>query len=213
MNNLEQTFEKSRSNSLLDVVYEFYNKMKAREITLIYEGEITHQITKAFGSLAESNMTKDEEVGSVQRKVYHVLIECLQNISKHADDIKDNDSALSGRGILLVSKADSEYTITTGNAVENNKIDALSLMIDHVNSLNKEELNELYMKQITEGHLSDKGGAGLGFIDIVRKTGRQLDYHFLKINENISFFVLTSFVWGLLAFPPEALIRVNSTLF
>jgi hypothetical protein len=194
MSNLEQTFEKSRSNSFLDVVYEFYNKMKAREITLIYEGEITHQITKAFGSLAESSMSKEEEAGSVQRKVYHVLIECLQNISKHADDIKSNESSLSGRGILLVSKADSEYSITTGNAVENSKLESLGLMIDHVNSLNKDELNDLYVKQITEGQLSEKGGAGLGFIDIVRKTGRKLEYHFLKINENISFFVLTSFV-------------------
>jgi hypothetical protein len=194
MSNLDKILEKSNSNSFLDVAYEFYKKMKAREITLIYEGEITHQITKAFASLAESSMTKEEEAGSVQRKVYHVLIECLQNISKHADSIKNDDSFLSGRGILLVSKAESEYSITTGNAVENNKLETLRVMIDHVNSLSKEELNELYAKQITEGHLSEKGGAGLGFIDIVRKTGRKLDYHFLEINENFSFFILTSFV-------------------
>ena len=30
----------------------------------------------------------------------------------------------------------------------------------------------LYKKQIKEGRLSDKGGAGLGFIDIKRKTGK-----------------------------------------
>jgi hypothetical protein len=168
--------------------------MKTREITLVYEGEITHQITKAFSSLAESSMVKEEETGSVQRKVYHVMIECLQNISKHADSIKSNDLFFSGRGIFMVSKADSEYSITTGNAIDNSKLESLRLMIDHINSLNKEELNELYMKQISEGQLSEKGGAGLGFIDIVRKTGRKLEYHFLEINENISFFILTSFV-------------------
>ena len=35
----------------LEFVYEFYQSMKAHEITLVYEGEITHQITKAFTSL------------------------------------------------------------------------------------------------------------------------------------------------------------------
>ena len=43
-----------------------------------------------------------------------------------------------------------------------------------------------------EGRLSDRGGAGLGFIDIAKKTGEKLIYSFLKINEKRSFFVLTS---------------------
>jgi len=70
----------------LEFVYEFYKTMKAHEITLVYEGEITHQITKAFTSLTESDMAKDDEAGSVQRKVFHVMVECLQNISKHAEN-------------------------------------------------------------------------------------------------------------------------------
>ena len=43
-----------------------------------------------------------------------------------------------------------------------------------------------------EGRLSEKGGAGLGFIDIARKTGNQLEFHFLPIDEGSSFFLLTS---------------------
>jgi hypothetical protein len=64
--------------------------------------------------------------------------------------------------------------------------------LENINSLGKEELNDLYKKQIKEGRLSDKGGAGLGFIDIVRKTGKKLEYHFLPIDPNTSFFLLTS---------------------
>jgi hypothetical protein len=194
MNNLEQISARLGSGNLLELVYDFYNKMKTREITLAYEGEINQQITKAFSSLAESSMVKDEESGSVQRKVYHVMIECLQNISKHAENKNSNDLHFSGRGIFMISKADSEYSIITGNAIDNNKLESVRLLIDHVNSLTKEELNELYMKQISEGELSEKGGAGLGFIDIVKRTGRKLDYHFLKIDDNFSFFILTSHV-------------------
>jgi hypothetical protein len=194
MNNLEQISARLGSGNLLELVYDFYKKMKTREITLAYEGEINQQITKAFSSLAESSMVKDEEKGAVQRKVYHVMIECLQNISKHAESKNSTDLNFSGRGIFMISKADSEYSIITGNAIDNNKLESLRLLIDHVNSLTKEELNELYMKQISEGELSEKGGAGLGFIDIVKRTGRKLDYHFLKIDENFSFFILTSYV-------------------
>ncbi|MFN8208872.1 MAG: DUF6272 family protein [Bacteroidales bacterium] len=43
-----------------------------------------------------------------------------------------------------------------------------------------------------EGRLSEKGGAGLGFIDIARKTGRKLSYEFLRMDEKTSFFLMTS---------------------
>ena len=120
------------------------------------------------------------------------MVECLQNISKHADDFGTNEYMFSGRGIFLVAKGKDDYTVTTGNAVENTKIEDLKKLLEQVNSLDKEELTELYKKQIKEGRLSDKGGAGLGFIDIKRKTGKNLDYHFLPINDDTSFFLLTS---------------------
>lgn len=184
--------DKKDVRSFLEFVYEFYKSMKTHEITLVYEGEITHQITKAFTSLTESNMAKEEESNTVQKKVFHVMVECLQNISKHADDFGSNDYMFSGRGIFLVSKGKDDYTVTTGNTVDNSKIADLKRLLEQVNSLEKDELTELYKKQIKEGRLSDKGGAGLGFIDIKRKTGKNLEYHFLPVGEQASFFLLTS---------------------
>ena len=176
----------------LEFVYEFYKSMKAHEITLVYEGEITHQITKAFTSLTESNMAKDDEPGNVQRKVFHVMVECLQNISKHADDFTSDDFLFSGRGIFLVSKGENEYSVTTGNAVDNDRIEELTNMLETINTMDKEGLKGLYKRQMKEGRLSEKGGAGLGFIDIRRKTGKELEYHFLPISNDTSFFLLTS---------------------
>lgn len=194
MDHFEKFPKKTNANVLLEIVYDFYKTMKEKEITLVYEGEVTHQLTKAFTTMTEMNLSKGEEGSSVQKKVYHVMIECLQNISKHAGDLKIGDTISSGRGIFMVSKSDSEYSITSGNAIENSKLESLSSSIDYVNSLNKDELKELYASQIVKGELSDKGGAGLGFIDIARKTGRKLEYSFLKIDDDTSFFILTSFV-------------------
>jgi hypothetical protein len=176
----------------LEFVYDFYKTMKAHEITLVYEGEITHQITKAFTSLTESNMSKDLESNSVQRKVFHVMVECLQNISKHADTFTNNDFTYSGRGIFMVSKGKDEYNVTTGNVIDNDKTEDLKNLLEQINSLDKDGLKELYKTQMKEGRLSEKGGAGLGFIDIARKTGQKLIYHFLPVSDNSSFFLLTS---------------------
>lgn len=186
--------DKSNVKGFLEFVYDFYRSMKAHEITLVYEGEITHQITKAFTSLTESNMAKESEANSVQKKVFHVMVECLQNISKHADSFGSDDFLFAGRGIFMVSKGKNDYHVTTGNIIENDKIVELTEMLDHINSLDREGLKTLYKSQMKEGRLSEKGGAGLGFIDIARKTGNKLEFHFLPIDENSSFFLLTSSV-------------------
>lgn len=183
--------EKIDKHNFLEFVYDFYLKMKTQEVNLVYEGEITHQITKAFTSLTESKMLRDEEPNSVQKKVFHVMVECLQNISKHADGHGDETNN-EGRGIFMVSKGEDEYSVTTGNTIPNEKIEELKSMLENINSLDKIGLKKLYKQQIREGRLSEKGGAGLGFIDIAKKTGKKLHYHFLTIDENNSFFVLTS---------------------
>lgn len=176
----------------LDFVYSVYSQMQEHEITLVYEGEITHQITKAFTSLAEMEMAKEEEEGAVQRKVFHVMVECLQNVSKHADTPGLADHKYAGRGIFLVSRGENRYHVISGNLIERDKVAQLQSSLDTLNAMSKEELNALYKTRMREGVLSEKGGAGLGFIDIVRKTGNPLEYHFMDIDEKHQFFILTS---------------------
>ncbi|RLD69190.1 MAG: hypothetical protein DRI95_00800 [Bacteroidetes bacterium] len=176
----------------LDFVYDFYVKMKKNNINLAYEGEITHQITKAFTSLTENNMIKEEDPNTVQKKVFHVMVECLQNISKHAENRNNIVTSKDGRGIFMVSKDEFEYNVTTGNIIDNDKVVILREILENINKLDPLGLKKLYKQQIREGRLSERGGAGLGFIDIARKTGQKLIYSFLTINEEKSFFVLTS---------------------
>ncbi len=175
----------------LGYVYDFYRSMIANKVNLVYEGEITHQITKAFTSLTETNMALEDESNTVQKKVFHVMVECLQNISKHADPLGDSISGV-GRGIFIVSKLQDEYSVTTGNVISQSKVGDLTEMLERINALDKEGLKLLYKDQIRDGRLSEKGGAGLGFIDIARKTGRPLEFNFLRVNDEFSFFILTS---------------------
>lgn len=178
----------------LEFVYDFYASMKAHEIKLVYEGKVTHQITKAFIALAEAQMEEDREASKVQRTVFHVMVECLQNISRHADEFETGESAYSGKGLFMVSNTDRAYCITTGNAIINEKIPDLEELLEEINELDSKDLKNLYVKQMREGRLSDKGGAGLGFIDIRRKTGQPLDYHFLPLSDKVSFFLLTTLI-------------------
>jgi len=168
--------------------------MRGYEISLVYEGEITQPIIKAFLSLTETKMMQQEEPGTVQRKVFHVMVECLQNVSKYSDSTIDQNYLYAGIGVFIVTRSSTEYRITTGNAMETDKMDDLKKTLDYINSLDKDALNDLYKKQIKEGQIHEKGGAGLGFIDIKRKTGNNLTYEFKAIDDELTFFILSSSV-------------------
>lgn len=175
----------------LNYIFDLHKILSDKNIILVYEGEFTQEITKSVLSMAEKNMeTLHEEVG-IKKKVFNVMVECLQNICKHSEEYSDFSEEFS-TAIFMIGKEANEYTITSGNIIFNNKIDNLKSKLDQINSLDKEGLKELYKATLSSSELSEKGGAGLGFIDMARKSGQKLLYDFEKVNEEISFFSLQS---------------------
>lgn len=183
----------SKINTLmgsLEFLMNNYNFIKASSINLIYEGLITHQVTKTFTSLTGENLEQQMENDTIQKRVFHVMVECLQNISKHADVKSQTVGGETKKGLILVSQGDSHYYIVTGNMVENKNTDFLRDKLDYLNSLNKEDLSKLYKENLKKNVLSDKGGAGLGFIDIARKSGEKFKFHFIPIDDMYTYFIL-----------------------
>jgi hypothetical protein len=62
--------------------------------------------------------------------------------------------------------------------------------LEEINAMTADEVKELYKSVLADGKLSEKGGGGLGMIDIARKSGEKLDYGFIPFGPNTSFFSL-----------------------
>lgn len=174
--------------NFIKTVLSLHDEMVSNGFSLVYEGEFSHNIMKMFTSMADQNMEKANEDKGIRRKVFHVMVETLQNMTKHSDEHDTEDRI--GNGMFIVGKSDDHWSIITANKIYKERIDELKQAIDEINNLSKDELKALYKKQIREGTLSNKGGAGLGLIDIARKTGERLDYQFLPLDDNESYFFL-----------------------
>jgi hypothetical protein len=59
-----------------------------------------------------------------------------------------------------------------------------------VNVLDKDGLKMLYKEVLSNEERSDKGGGGLGIIDIARKSRQKLVYDFMDVDDQYSFFSL-----------------------
>ncbi len=179
------------SNSM-KFVYNFHKQMREKSLNLIYEGSFSQEITKAVLSMAERKMDDAHEEANVKKKVFNIMVECLQNVCKHGSEsgIEEKNADGVSWGIIMVGQQDNSYYITTGNYINNNSVEGLKSKLMEISTLDKDGLKELYKLIIKSGAISDKGGAGLGLVDIARKAGSKIEYDFEKVNDTHSFYSL-----------------------
>lgn len=170
-------------------IYDLHKTMLAKNLILVYEGEFTQEITKSVLAMAERNMDSMGEESSIKRKVFNVMVECLQNIVKHADDFKIKREKKQ-TAIFMIGKQEDQYIITSGNPVKKEHVDELAVRLEKINSLDKDGLKALYKDIIKGTEISEKGGAGLGFVDMARKSGQKLEFDFEPIDNQFAFFSL-----------------------
>ncbi len=173
-------------------VHDWYNKMKEGNIILAYKGSISADlITNVLGTV-EARLANINEDSKIRKKVYTVMVEALQNLYHHIEEPPECEEELEAKfAIFIFSKVSAgQYKISTGNFVKNEKIQLLKDRMDQINYLSPDELKVLYKLILNNEEFSDKGGGGLGMIDIARKTGNKLEYKFHTYNSDYHFFCL-----------------------
>ncbi|MBK7129578.1 MAG: hypothetical protein IPM74_06260 [Crocinitomicaceae bacterium] len=176
----------------MNQIYEIYKKLEERNVLLSFKGMITSELLTTILQIMESKMDHIDENPKVKKKVFNILVECLQNLYHHIDqEDMVHVPAEERSALLMIAKNSNSYQITTGNYMKTSDVATLKDKLDLVNGMDKEELKAYYKQVLNEGSMSEKGTAGLGMIDIARKSGEKLEYEFLTINDRTSFFSLT----------------------
>lgn len=175
---------------------ESFKKMNEGDVLLAYKGSITTELITNVLEVIESKLDDINTASAVKKKVYNVLVESLQNLFHHIDDlpVKIKDEFDARFGVLVISKEPDFYRISTGNFIRENKVQQLKEKIDKINTLSREELKDMYKFVLNHQKLSSKGGGGLGLIDIAKKTGNKMKYSFNQYNNEFYFFNLNVFV-------------------
>lgn len=164
-----------------------YSQLTQNGPIFSYLGHLTHaelnNVLKSIEMLLSANYSSK----GLQKKLFNLLIEIAQNLYNYLKNpaLKEKSAVF-----IFVTESDNTYKIITGNYLLTCETAGIKSRIEMVNSLNSEELKELYRGILDVGIVSHGGGAGLGFIDLARKSGRKLSYEFEEIDEKFSFFTL-----------------------
>ena len=172
----------------LKLTYDLFSRVDDGDFEYIYRGAFTQNLTRKILSLAESNLQRFVDKSSLQNRIYFIMVEGLQNVTRHQEQAIEMNSEHAG--IFAIKKVGKRYIITTGNSIVNTKVDSLKQRLEKVNNLDREELKKLHREILSTGELSDKGGAGLGLIEMARRSGNRLSFDFEYIDLYWSYFYL-----------------------
>lgn len=165
--------------------------MGSPEIILDFKGHLTFSTIGRLLTLLKHKMVEKGIKIGVYKRLLSVMIEALENIYKYSDHYFDN--AFITRNYVptfALERLDQKYCIKTTNPIKNSDIPALKDKIDTINSKTGEDLRLYYRQTIMNGRFTDKGGAGLGLIEIVKITNHPLEYRFESINDEFSIYNL-----------------------
>lgn len=180
-------------------LYNFYNNMKKEKVIFCYSGPISHSTIEGIGSTLRLDLKIEEADMNTSQKIFSVFIEQMQNILNYSEEKIFNDKELEKElrvGVLVIGQVEDEFYVYCGNKIYNKDVDKIKGMIDEISGLSKEELKALYKKRRKDEPAEGSKGAGLGLIEMARKSGRPIEYSFKKLNDEFSFFSIKVLVFG-----------------
>jgi Family of unknown function (DUF6272) len=156
-------------------------------LILAYDGVLNSETISKLETEIESLIIDKALAKTVVKKVFFISIESLQNMFIHGH--KDDNGAKHNFFILYM--VDKAVKILAANLVNNTAIEGLQKDINTINNFDDPAaLKAFYLEHLEKNELSDKGGAGLGFITIGMKSGNKLGIQFEEINDKRSMFLM-----------------------
>ena len=166
-----------------------YQKMRESNLIFSYCGLLNHELMASILQISDSKLRAIKANNRRKKNIINILIECLQNVIFHAGD-NAGDKVTNNVCLVALGEQNGEYTIMAGNHLTESNAKALEAKLKSIINLDSETVHQLYLEQLSKGELSDKGGAGLGILRMMRESNKLMNYSFNKTDDNLLFFSL-----------------------
>lgn len=163
-------------------------------ILLCFNGPISRSLIEEIGHALKNYLHADNVQPSAAMDVFGTYVEMTQNIRHYASS-KGYGEAESSATIVVAREEGGGYRVQAGNIVEQADGQALIARVDALAAMDKAALKAAYKEQLRRPR--DQGastGAGLGLIDIARKSSRPLSAQLTPLPTGKAFFSLQAVI-------------------
>lgn len=176
-----------------DKCREIFEKEKARfehtlkmSVILSHFGYFSQDLVNGFTESIEEILISSGEKKQTVKRVFSILIEGLQNIRFHGK----KDESGKNYGLFFLAKNQKQIGVFLGSLIGDEDKRVLENRLVALNELTEDEVKEMYMNILSNGEISVKGNAGLGFITMRMKSKSKLNFCFHELSGNLFLFTV-----------------------
>lgn len=173
-----------KCNARFQQIFGDYNINANGKIIVSHFGEFSQDLVNSLTTGIEDTMLESGDKKGVVKRMFSILVEGLQNIRIHGERDEDNNQI----SFLIVLQTEEEYRVMFGNLVKSENTYKIIERIDTLNQMDADQIKELYMEVLSNGIMSNKGGAGLGFITMAMKAKSKINYEAQEVSQLLTFF-------------------------
>jgi len=180
-------------------LYSFYQKISGDNIMFCYCGPISHSTIEGIGHTLRLDLELGDVSFTTSQSIFSTFIEQMQNILNYSADVVVKDSEVEKElraGVLVIGHENGGFYIYCGNKMFNADVPKLQAKIDSLSGLDKDQLKALYKEKRKQNPDEGSKGAGLGLIEMARKSGKPLEYSFSPIDDSFTFFSIKVIIEG-----------------
>lgn len=154
-----------------------------------YTGVVLPTSVKGLIKAISVALTNHNVVMPHHRKIIRISLEALQNLARHGKWL--NYTTIADTSFFIINEHEDSYTITTGNFMGTSNIANLKKKLNAINVATDIEITQRFRGQLKQNALINAKGAGLGLMDMRRKSGTKLTFTFQNSTPISSFFQLS----------------------
>ena len=162
-------------------------------IVFSFSGMISQSLTSFMLETAKFQLEEAGEDSKMIRNLFMIAVEQLQNIMSYSKEkhIKTGNRYTSpGVSAIGFSDKKEKYYVSSSNEISEEDKIRVSKKIDHINSLDTQEQRKFLREKLRSAEDKHDRGAGVGFIEMAKRSSEKLEYSFEKIDGKLYFHIL-----------------------
>lgn len=171
-----------------DKSIQLHELMLARGTFFCYAGPLSEQVLTSISAVVREQLTDAQTDLSIKNTVFSIFIEQAQNIIRYSGARLEG----SGVGSVSISHTDSGFMLESVNEISLAGKERVEQVLRELKEMDASELKSAYRQRIKSGPPRGSVGAGLGFIEVARRSS-SFDYSFEQ-RENKTLFLYRGWV-------------------
>jgi len=172
---------------------ELRNEFNKSNILMCFNGPCYHGIIEELGIAVRNHLEGENSSKGVLVDVFAVYIELAQNVRNYISLNKINKPEIVS-SIMTIGRNEEKYSVSSGNIVLNKDVEKLCSRVNELNDMTYEEVKKNYRKQMRSDVTPGALGAGLGLLDIAKRSTEKMTYTVSDFDETSKFFTLTAHI-------------------